>query len=76
MTLTADAHARLSHIKVLALDVDGTLTDGTVLYSDTGEELKPFHIQDGLGIVLAGFAYPRLSSGGRGSWAFRCCGRG
>jgi 3-deoxy-D-manno-octulosonate 8-phosphate phosphatase (KDO 8-P phosphatase) len=55
MPLTADAHARLSRIKLLALDVDGTLTDGTVLYSDAGEELKPFHIQDGLGIVLAGF---------------------
>jgi 3-deoxy-D-manno-octulosonate 8-phosphate phosphatase (KDO 8-P phosphatase) len=51
----SDPPQGFARIKLLALDVDGTLTDGTVLYSDTGAELKPFHIQDGLGIVLAGF---------------------
>jgi 3-deoxy-D-manno-octulosonate 8-phosphate phosphatase (KDO 8-P phosphatase) len=51
----SEPQSRFARIKLLALDVDGTLTDGTVLYSDTGAELKPFHIQDGLGIVLAGF---------------------
>ncbi len=47
--------ADLRVIKLLALDVDGTLTDGGVFYDDAGTESKRFHIQDGLGIVLAGF---------------------
>jgi 3-deoxy-D-manno-octulosonate 8-phosphate phosphatase (KDO 8-P phosphatase) len=47
--------ANLRFVKLLALDVDGTLTDGGVLYDDGGIESKRFHIQDGLGIVLSGF---------------------
>lgn len=47
--------ARLARIRLLALDVDGTLTNGAVFYDDAGQELKRFHIHDGLGIVLAGF---------------------
>lgn len=49
------ATAALSKIRLLALDVDGTLTDGGVYYDDSGVEAKRFHIHDGLGIVLAGF---------------------
>lgn len=47
--------SELSRIRLLALDVDGTLTDGGVFYDDAGREMKRFHIHDGLGIVLAGF---------------------
>lgn len=47
--------AQLTRIRLLALDVDGTLTDGGVFYDDAGRELKRFHIHDGLGIVLARF---------------------
>lgn len=36
---------------MLLLDVDGVLTDGGVYYSNSGEELKKFNIQDGYGIV-------------------------
>ncbi len=43
--------ALLAKIKVLFLDVDGTLTDGKLYYSNSGEEIKSFHTQDGLGIV-------------------------
>ena len=39
-------------IKLLALDVDGILTDGRVWFGEHGEALKPFHTQDGLGIKL------------------------
>ena len=39
-------------IKLLALDVDGVLSDGRLLFGNHGEELKAFHIQDGLGIKL------------------------
>lgn len=42
----------LSGIKLLALDVDGILTDGRVWFDGEGEQLKPFHTQDGLGIKL------------------------
>jgi 3-deoxy-D-manno-octulosonate 8-phosphate phosphatase (KDO 8-P phosphatase) len=39
-------------IKLLVLDVDGVLTDGKLYYGNSGEELKAFNIQDGLGIKL------------------------
>ena len=39
-------------IKLLLLDVDGVLTDGRLYYGNSGEELKAFNIQDGLGIKL------------------------
>lgn len=37
-------------IRLLALDVDGVLTDGTVLVSSDGTEAKSFSIVDGLGL--------------------------
>ena len=40
-------------IKIVLLDVDGTLTDGTLAYSDSGVQTKAFHVADGLGIVMA-----------------------
>lgn len=39
-------------IRLLALDVDGVLTDGRLMYGNDGEELKAFNIKDGLGIKL------------------------
>ena len=39
-------------IKLLILDVDGVLTDGSIVYADSGEELKCFNVQDGHGIKL------------------------
>lgn len=38
-------------IKLFALDVDGTLTDGGVYMDGAGNEFKRFDIQDGYGIV-------------------------
>jgi len=40
-------------IKLLVLDVDGVLTDGHLVLGPTGEELKTFSVQDGIGIKLA-----------------------
>jgi 3-deoxy-D-manno-octulosonate 8-phosphate phosphatase (KDO 8-P phosphatase) len=40
----------VSKIKLLALDVDGTLTNGTVYLSEHGDEMKGFNVKDGLGI--------------------------
>ena len=39
-------------IRLLVLDVDGTMTDGGVYYDSTGNELKKFAIKDGAGICL------------------------
>lgn len=38
-------------IKLIVLDVDGTLTNGEIIYSNSGEELKSFNVKDGLGIA-------------------------
>ncbi len=38
------------------MDVDGTLTDGTLLVLPDGEELKAYNVRDGLGILLAHLA--------------------
>ncbi|WP_298702996.1 HAD family hydrolase [uncultured Veillonella sp.] len=40
-------------IKCLVLDVDGVMTEGHIIYSSSGEEIKAFHAQDGLGLTLA-----------------------
>lgn len=42
----------LSKIKLFAMDVDGTLTDGKIYISDNGEAMKAFNAKDGLGIKL------------------------
>ena len=38
-------------IKLLILDVDGTLTDGGMYYSAEGLTIKRFDVKDGLGLV-------------------------
>jgi len=43
---------RARGVRLLVLDVDGVLTDGTLYFAAGGEELKAFNIQDGLGIKL------------------------
>ena len=48
----ADVLQRAARIRVIGFDVDGTLTDGCLLYGDDGNESKSFHVQDGLGIKL------------------------
>ena len=39
-----------SDIRLLCLDVDGVLTDGSILIDSQGAELKRFHVRDGLAI--------------------------
>ncbi len=39
-------------IKLLLLDVDGVLTDGCIFLNGSGEEIKRFHVRDGLGLKL------------------------
>jgi 3-deoxy-D-manno-octulosonate 8-phosphate phosphatase (KDO 8-P phosphatase) len=38
-------------IKLIVLDVDGTMTNGKITYTNTNEELKSFCVKDGLAIA-------------------------
>ena len=50
--ISSDNLVKFSQVKLLALDVDGVLTDGGLYYNETGEELKKFNVKDGLGLKL------------------------
>ena len=39
-------------IKLVVFDVDGVLTDGSLILGENGEEYKVFHAHDGLGLVM------------------------
>lgn len=43
---------RAKNIKLLLLDVDGVLTDGTIVYTEDGGESKGFNTQDGFGLRM------------------------
>ncbi len=43
---------KIKKIKVLAMDVDGVLTDGRIIINGDGSETKNFDVQDGFGLVL------------------------
>ena len=43
--------ALLKKIKVVAMDVDGVMTDGRIIYDGEGKELKFFDVQDGYAIA-------------------------
>ena len=45
-------NSRLERVRLLVLDVDGVLTDGSVWIGGSGEEMKRFFIRDGYGIKL------------------------
>ena len=38
-------------IELIVLDVDGTMTDSRITYSETGDEIKSFNVKDGLAIA-------------------------
>lgn len=43
----------LAMIDLIVIDVDGTLTDGSMYFSAEGEMMKRFSVRDGMGITLA-----------------------
>src|SRR5256712_1953751 len=48
----------LKRVRLVAMDVDGVLTDAGMYYSESGDELKKFNTRDGMGIKMlqaAGF---------------------
>ena len=43
----------MKNIKLIAMDVDGVLTDGSITYGTGDLEIKSFYVKDGQGITLA-----------------------
>jgi 3-deoxy-D-manno-octulosonate 8-phosphate phosphatase (KDO 8-P phosphatase) len=59
-------------IKLIATDVDGVLTDGKIVITSSGDEIKNFHVSDGMGFFLARKAGIRVAIiTGRGSEAVK-----
>lgn len=50
--LSAEIINKARQIKLAVFDVDGVLTDGSLLLGDNGSEYKVFYAQDGLGLSL------------------------
>ncbi len=44
---------KAANVKLILIDVDGVLTDGSIIIDDDGRELKSFDVQDGVGIEIA-----------------------
>jgi 3-deoxy-D-manno-octulosonate 8-phosphate phosphatase (KDO 8-P phosphatase) len=53
MKRARDLAKRARRVALLVLDVDGVLTDGRMVISERGDELKFFHTHDGMGVNLA-----------------------
>ncbi len=47
----ASLEKKIKKIKLLILDVDGVMTDGGMLYTAQGDEIKKFNTKDGMGIM-------------------------
>jgi 3-deoxy-D-manno-octulosonate 8-phosphate phosphatase (KDO 8-P phosphatase) len=57
VTISSDAEERARRVQLILMDVDGVLTDGSILLLPGGpdgvQEVKVFHVQDGVGISFA-----------------------
>jgi 3-deoxy-D-manno-octulosonate 8-phosphate phosphatase (KDO 8-P phosphatase) len=47
--IPTDILARAAKIRLVAFDVDGTLTDGRLWFTEDGREITAFHVHAGLG---------------------------
>lgn len=68
MHLNQDKLDELKKIEVVLMDMDGCLTNGNIIYTSAGDEIKIFHTHDGYGITRArslGIKFAIIS--GRGS---------
>ena len=50
--MDAKVISKLKKIKLLILDVDGVLTEGSIIYDSRAREIKVFNVKDGLGIFF------------------------
>lgn len=53
MAINPQLAEHLRRIQLVVLDVDGVLTDGSIIYAGAETDVKAFHVQDGFGITLA-----------------------
>jgi 3-deoxy-D-manno-octulosonate 8-phosphate phosphatase (KDO 8-P phosphatase) len=53
VTPRAAVLARARRVALVVMDVDGVLTDGRMVLSEGGDELKAFHTRDGIAVELA-----------------------
>jgi len=44
--------ARLKKVRLFAMDVDGVLTDGSIIVLESGEEVKAWHVRDRIGFFM------------------------
>lgn len=58
---TADAASRAARVRLVALDVDGTMTDGTIYIGPGEEAMKGFSVRDGFGLALLREAGVRIA---------------
>ena len=52
MTPTKAILLKAARLKLISFDVDGVLTDGQIIYTDDGHEIKAFNVQDGAAIKM------------------------
>ena len=52
MEFRADALERAARIRMVVMDVDGTMTDGRIYIGPEGEAIKEFSVKDGMGITM------------------------
>jgi len=52
---------RLKRIELLVLDVDGVLSEGSIIYDDHGMEQKRFYVRDGSGLKIWNFVGKRAA---------------
>lgn len=50
--IPTDIIEKARQIKLLAMDVDGVLTNGEIIYTDAKDEVKVFNVKDGHGLAM------------------------
>jgi 3-deoxy-D-manno-octulosonate 8-phosphate phosphatase (KDO 8-P phosphatase) len=70
-----DYRERLKHISTLIFDYDGVLSDGKILFTENGEQLRNGNVKDGYAIQLAkkmGYRLAVISGGNSNGMKTRC----
>lgn len=71
--------SKIKSVKAFIFDIDGILTDGTVLVTESGDQLRKFNVRDGYAMRLAvkkGYHICVISGGNSASVIFRLKGLG
>jgi 3-deoxy-D-manno-octulosonate 8-phosphate phosphatase (KDO 8-P phosphatase) len=58
--VAAEIAARAARVEMIAMDIDGVLTDGHTWQLDNGEQLLCFSVQDGVSLNLCAYAGVKL----------------